>query len=41
LVSKKLANLGVDQSLVSISKREIELFPYPPPGSDFVVTSRK
>jgi len=41
LVSKKLANLGVDQNLVNISKREIELFPYPPPGSDFVVTSRK
>ena len=40
-VSKKLANLGVDQNLVNISKREIELFPYPPPGSDFVVTSRK
>ena len=40
-VSKKLANYGVDQNLVNISKREIELFPYPPPGSDFVVTSRK
>jgi lipopolysaccharide/colanic/teichoic acid biosynthesis glycosyltransferase len=40
-VSKKLANLGIDQNLVNISKREIELFPYPPPGSDFVVTTRK
>ena len=40
-VSKKLENLGVDSNLVNISKREIELFPYPPPGSDFVVTSRK
>ena len=40
-VSKKLSNYGVDQNLVNISKREIELFSYPPPGSDFVVTSRK
>lgn len=40
-VSKKLENLGVDKDLVNISKREIELFPYPPPGSDFVITSRK
>lgn len=40
-VSKKIANYGVDQNLVNISKREIELFSYPPPGSDFVVTSRK
>jgi lipopolysaccharide/colanic/teichoic acid biosynthesis glycosyltransferase len=40
-VSKKLENFGVDKDLVNISKREIELFPYPPPGSDFVITSRK
>jgi lipopolysaccharide/colanic/teichoic acid biosynthesis glycosyltransferase len=40
-VSKKLENLGVDRNLVNISKREIELFPYPPPGSDFVITLRK
>jgi lipopolysaccharide/colanic/teichoic acid biosynthesis glycosyltransferase len=40
-VSRKLTNLGVDQNLVNISKREIELFPYPPPGSDFIVISRK
>jgi len=40
-VSKKLENLEADQNLVNISKRKIELFPYPPPGSDFVVTSRK
>jgi lipopolysaccharide/colanic/teichoic acid biosynthesis glycosyltransferase len=40
-VSKKLENLEADQNLVNISKREIELFPYPPPGSDFVITSRK
>ena len=40
-VSKKLENFGVDRDLVNISKREIELFPYPPPGSDCIITSRK
>jgi lipopolysaccharide/colanic/teichoic acid biosynthesis glycosyltransferase len=40
-VSKKLENFGVDRHLVNISKREIELFPYPPPGLDYVITSRK
>jgi lipopolysaccharide/colanic/teichoic acid biosynthesis glycosyltransferase len=40
-VSKKLENLEADQNLVNISKREIELFPYPPPGSDCVITTRK
>lgn len=40
-VSKKLESLGVDQDLVNISKRETELFAYPPPGSDCVITSRK
>ena len=40
-VSKKLENLAVSQDLVNISKRETELFPYPPPGSGYVITSRK
>ena len=40
-VSKKLENFDVDQDLVNISKRETELFAYPPPGSDCVITSRK
>jgi lipopolysaccharide/colanic/teichoic acid biosynthesis glycosyltransferase len=40
-VSKKLENFEVDQDLVNISKRETELFAYPPPGSDCVITSRK
>jgi lipopolysaccharide/colanic/teichoic acid biosynthesis glycosyltransferase len=40
-VSKKLENFGVDRDLVNISKREIELFPYPPPGAHYVITSRK
>ena len=40
-VSKKLENFEVDQDLVNISKRETELFAYPPPGSDCIITSRK
>jgi lipopolysaccharide/colanic/teichoic acid biosynthesis glycosyltransferase len=40
-VSKKLENFEVDQDLVNISKRETELFAYPPPGSDCVIKSRK
>jgi lipopolysaccharide/colanic/teichoic acid biosynthesis glycosyltransferase len=40
-VSKKLKNLEADQNLVNISKREIELFPYPPPGLDYAITKRK
>ena len=37
-VSKKLEHLEVDQDLVYISKRETELFVYPPPGSDYIIT---
>jgi lipopolysaccharide/colanic/teichoic acid biosynthesis glycosyltransferase len=40
-VGKKLEYLGVDQDLVNISKRKTELFAYPPPGSDCIITSRK
>ena len=40
-VSKKLENFEVDQDLVNISKREIELFAYPPPGSNCIITTRK
>jgi lipopolysaccharide/colanic/teichoic acid biosynthesis glycosyltransferase len=40
-VSKKLEKFRVDKDLVNISKREIELFPYPPPGAHYVITSRK
>ena len=39
-VSKKLENLGVDRDIVSISKREIELFPHPPLGSNYVITKK-
>jgi lipopolysaccharide/colanic/teichoic acid biosynthesis glycosyltransferase len=40
-VGKKIENFEVDQDLVNISKRETELFAYPPPGSDCIITSIK
>ena len=40
-VGKKLENFEIDQDLVNISKRETELFAYPPPGSDCIITSIK
>jgi len=39
-VAKKLQNLGVDKNIVTISKRQSELYPFPPPGSDKIVESR-
>ena len=39
-VAKKLNNLDVDADTVSVSKREVNLFPFPPPGSDEIVSSR-
>jgi len=39
-VAKKLNNLDVDSETVSTSKREVNLFPFPPPGSDEIVSSR-
>ena len=33
-VAKKLNNLDVDADTVRVSKREVNLFPFPPPGSD-------
>jgi lipopolysaccharide/colanic/teichoic acid biosynthesis glycosyltransferase len=39
-VAKKLNNLGVDLDTVKVSKREVDLFPFPPPGSDEIVSSR-
>ena len=39
-VAKKLNNLDVDADTVSVSKREVDLFPFPPPGSDEIVSSR-
>ena len=39
-VSMQLQNLNVDSDVVNISKREIDLYPFPPPGSDNVVRKR-
>ena len=39
-VSKKLNNLDVDTDTMRVSKREANLFPFPPPGSNEVVSSR-
>mgnify|MGYP006083720023 FL=1 len=39
-VTKKLQKLGVDKNVVTISKREVELYPFPPPGSDKIVENR-
>lgn len=39
-VEKKLMNLDVDADTVRVSKREDDLFPFPPPGSDEIVRSR-
>jgi len=39
-VAKKLNNLNVDADTVRVSKREVNLFPFPPPGSGEIVSSR-
>jgi lipopolysaccharide/colanic/teichoic acid biosynthesis glycosyltransferase len=39
-VTKKLNNLDVDLDTVEVSKRVVDLFPFPPPGSDEIVSSR-
>ncbi|MDC1318142.1 sugar transferase [Candidatus Thioglobus sp.] len=40
-VSEQVHNLNADPDLVDISKRKVDLYPFPPPGSDKVVLSRK
>ena len=39
-VSKKLVKLNVDKEIVTISSRKNDLYPYPPPGTKNIVTSR-
>lgn len=39
-VVSKLRCLGVDENVILVSRREGELEPYPPPGSDTIVTTR-
>ncbi len=36
-VSNRLKKLGSPKNIVDISRREIELFPYPPPGLDKII----
>ena len=39
-VSKKLMKLGVDENIVMISRRQVDLYPFPPPGVDKIVSER-
>lgn len=39
-INKILVNLSADDKLIEIAKRENQLTPYPPPGSDSIVLSR-
>ena len=36
----ELTKMNVDSDIVHISKREVELYPFPPPGSHQIVTER-
>jgi lipopolysaccharide/colanic/teichoic acid biosynthesis glycosyltransferase len=40
-VVKKLSALGIDSKVVDVCKRDSELQPFPPPGMDTIVTSRR
>ena len=39
-VTRKLQRLEVDETIVVISRRQLELYPFPPPGADNIVESR-
>lgn len=39
-VTKLLEYYGADPQLITISKRQQELYPFPPPGAQHIVTSR-
>jgi lipopolysaccharide/colanic/teichoic acid biosynthesis glycosyltransferase len=39
-VSRKLQELGADETVVVMSRRQIELYPFPPPGNDKIVFER-
>ena len=39
-INKILVDLSADEQLIQVAKRENELMPYPPPGSDEIVTHR-
>ena len=37
----KLQNLNVDENVIAMSARNLELYPFPPPGTDKIVVERK
>lgn len=39
-ISRKLLKLGVDEAVVVMSRRQIDLYPFPPPGTDKIVFER-
>lgn len=39
-VSRKLEELGVDEQVIDVSRRQTKLTPFPPPGADEIVTYR-
>tara|TARA_B110000971_G_scaffold125981_1_gene128931 strand:+ start:1504 stop:2232 length:729 start_codon:yes stop_codon:yes gene_type:complete len=39
-VSSQLESMDVDTNIVNISKRKVELYPFPPPGMDKVITDK-
>ena len=39
-VSSQLELMDVDSNVVNISKRKVELYPFPPPGMDKVITGK-
>jgi lipopolysaccharide/colanic/teichoic acid biosynthesis glycosyltransferase len=39
-VSSQLESMDVDSNVVIISKRKVELYPFPPPGIDKVITGK-
>ena len=39
-VSSQLESMDVDTNVVNISRRKVELYPFPPPGMDKVITGK-
>ena len=39
-VSSQLESMDTDSNVVNISKRKVELYPFPPPGMDKVITGK-
>lgn len=39
-VASELTKMNVDSEIIHISKRKVELYPFPPPGADQIVTER-